>query len=155
MTQSHPGQDPPTPEEDRPLDPEATVPRVKGIRLLCESGETFERMVSFYGALLGRKPDQAFGERTDVQQAASWRMVQGFELILAREPEPTPEAYVDPSNGWLCLLVGDVDATHGELLRREIELWNDPIDTTFGTRAFFTNDPAGNTLYLGEDWRKA
>ena len=143
-----------THDEERTVDlGPPVVQGLCGLRLICENSAVFAASVEFYRNLLGRDADEWFGAHDDVQQSALWRLEDGLDLVLAREPEPLPEAYIDQGRLWLCFASENPDGVHAAALERGLEILNDPTDTGFGTRAFYLNDPNGLPVYVGGDWK--
>ncbi|MCU1353344.1 MAG: hypothetical protein JWM05_2553 [Acidimicrobiales bacterium] len=125
------------------------IDKLIAVRLIAEDYTTFERMVGFYTDLLGADPYLSFGDATAVHAGAFFH-VGPVDLVLAFETEVTPEARIDQGPAWLCFGTGDPAAVASS---RSIGL-SEVVDTSFGTRATFANDPGGFAVYVGSDWRQ-
>lgn len=129
--------------------------RVEGllaVRVVTDTPERFERTRDFYRALLGRTETGGFGDASSAQQAAFFQLGP-IELIVTREDEPTPESKVEQGPVWLCFRASDPKDAHGAALSRGADLPNPPVATSFGSEAFFANDPMGLPVYVGTPWK--
>ena len=118
------------------------------VRVVTRDADEHVRTVRFYESLLGCAPFRQFGDDRSVHQAAFFA-VGDVQLIVTREDEPTPEAAVHQGPVWLCFKATDPDAARDAANRRGAALAAEPVTTSFGSRAFFSNDPAGLAVYVG------
>jgi uncharacterized glyoxalase superfamily protein PhnB len=121
------------------------------IRIVTNDGEKFAATVAFYEALLGEAPFRQFGDPQSVHQAAFFQ-VREVQIVVTREEEPTPESGIHQGPVWLCFRTANPDAAFSDACERGADLRTPPVPTSFGTRAFFANDPCGLATYVGTGW---
>jgi predicted enzyme related to lactoylglutathione lyase len=146
-----------TPESDPALTPEVPpdegrITGLRALRLVCIDVDRYERTCAFYRELLGPTDRGTCGGDEDSQRATAFRLAEGLDLIIALEIEPPPEAFLTPGPVWLCFQCEGADAQYEAAQASGCDLLNEPIDTAFGTRAFYANDPDGRPVYVGTPW---
>lgn len=127
------------------------IDRLYAVRVVTTDGDEFLRTARFYETLLGTSPFRQFGDERSAHQAAFFR-IGDLELIVTREEEPTPEAGIRQGPVWLCFEAPDPDSAFAAARARGAAIASSPVETSFGTRAFFSNDPAGLAVYVGQGW---
>ncbi|MEZ6187038.1 MAG: VOC family protein [Planctomycetota bacterium] len=126
------------------------IEKFLAVRVVCATPEKFEEAVRFYRGLLGRDEGLRFGQPGDVQQGAFFSLGDA-QLIVTCE-EVTPEAAVEQGAAWLCFHSQDPEQLLADARGRGAALPNDVVDTSFGTRGFFANEPTGLPIYVGTPW---
>ncbi len=121
------------------------------VRVVTRDANEHVRTVRFYESLLGCAPFRQFGDDRSMHQAAFFALGD-IQLIVTREDEPTPEAAIRQGPVWLCFKTADPDEALAAANRRGAALDTEPVTTSFGSRAFFSNDPAGLAVYVGTGW---
>ena len=129
----------------------ADITGLHAVRIVTGDLDQFERTATFYQRLLGVEPFRQFGGPGALHSAAFFQ-VGATQLIVTLEPVVTTEAEVDQGPVWLCFKTNDPEPTLDAARARRAELPNDVVRTSFGTRAFYANDPAGLAVYVGTGW---
>jgi hypothetical protein len=129
----------------------ADIIGLQAVRVVAEDLDEFERTAGFYERLLGLEPFRRFGGADAVHSAAFFR-VGDVQLIVTLEPTVTPEAAIRQAPVWLCFKTNDPNEALEAARSREAAVPNDVVSTSFGTRAFYANDPGGLAVYVGTGW---
>ena len=129
----------------------ADITGLHAVRIVAADINEFERTVLFYERLIGDEPFRRFGGPGAVHSAAFFQ-VGVTQLIVTLEPDVTPEAEIEQGPVWLCFRTDDPDQTLDAARSRDAELPNSAVSTSFGTRAFYANDPTGLAVYVGTGW---
>lgn len=130
----------------------STPNELLAIRIVVSNSVEFDVTRDFYRRLLGRDEDGSFGDSQSVQQAAFFRL-GNVELIVTRELDATPEARIRQGPVWLCFRTENPDSAFADARARDAALPHEPVNTSFGTRGFFANDPMGLPVYVGTAWQ--
>lgn len=128
-----------------------SISGIKAFRIVVKDANEFEKARDFYRQILGKDEKVAFGNATDIHQAAFFD-VGGIDLIVTRETEATPEANIQQGPAWICFKADDPEKALADANKRGAKIENQVVDTSFGTRAFFVNDPSGLAVYVGTPW---
>lgn len=125
-----------------------TATRLREISLVCVPSSDQDRSIAFYVDKLG------FEKRTDTPFGGGYRWVEvylpGGTTGIALAPPP-PGQTVQPTQTGITLRTDDVDASHGEMRSRGVDVdeqvsrMGDPVPPMFWFR-----DPDGHTLMVVE-----
>src|SRR3977135_3049902 len=77
-----------------------------------------------------------------------WGGVTLHLIAAAKAPRP-------PGHGAVSIFVDDVDALHGELVKRRAKVLKAPKDYDYGLRDFDVADLDGNMIFFGMESKKA
>ncbi|MGI8414517.1 MAG: VOC family protein [Solirubrobacteraceae bacterium] len=124
-----------------------TATRIGQISLVCVPTIDQDRAIEFYESVgFEKRTDTAFGDRY------RWVEVYPPEGTTGIALAPPPDGQdVEPTQTGITLTTDDIDATHGELKSRgvdvdaEVSRMGDPIPPMFWFR-----DPSGHTLMVVE-----
>ena len=90
---------------------------------------------------------------SEIEGFLAVRVVTDTPERFEREAEPTPESKVKQGPVWLCFRTPNPKVAHSGALSRGANLPSPPVPTSFGSEAFFANDPMGLPIYVGTAWR--
>jgi catechol 2,3-dioxygenase-like lactoylglutathione lyase family enzyme len=127
-----------------------TATQLKGISLVCVPTVDQDRAIEFYESI-------GFEKRTDTPFGGGYRWVEVYlpegTTGIALAPPP-PGSELEATNTGITLTTDDIDATHGEMKARDVDVdaevsrMGDPVPPMFWFR-----DPSGHTLMVVEDLR--
>ena len=125
-----------------------TATRIRGISLVCVPTPDQDRAIEFYESL-------GFEKKTDIPFGGGYRWIEVYPpegtTGIALAPPPADSGEVTPVQTGITLTTDDVEATHGELKARgvdvdaEVSRMGDPVPPMFWFR-----DPTGHTLMVVE-----